>query len=85
MTVTEPVVASLLGVTVLGETLGADGPELIALAAAVVVVIVATAALARGEAASMAAGDERQLTVSSLPVAALDGASAVVAGATSLA
>ncbi len=55
MTVTEPVVASLLGVTVLGETLDADGPQLIALAAAVVVVIVATTALARGEAATMAA------------------------------
>jgi len=83
MTVTEPVVASLLGVTVLGETLGADGPELIALAVAVVVVIVATAALARGEAASMAACDERQLTGSGLPVAPLEGASAVSAGATS--
>jgi drug/metabolite transporter (DMT)-like permease len=83
MTVTEPVVASLLGVTVLGETLGADGPELVALAVAVGVVIVATAALARGEAASMAAGDERQLTGSRLPVAALDPAGAVVAGAPS--
>jgi hypothetical protein len=83
MTVTEPLVASLLGVTVLGETLGADGPELIVLAVAVVVLIVATAALARGEAASMAAGDERQLLGSRLPLAALDPASAVMAGATS--
>ncbi len=83
MTVTEPVVASLLGVTVLGETLGADGSELIALAAAVVVVIVATAALARGEAASMAAGEERQLTDSRSRVAELDPASPVVVGATS--
>ncbi len=69
MTVTEPVVASLLGVTVLGETLGADGPQLIALAAAVVVVIVATTALARGEAASMA-GDERRVTTGRIPVPA---------------
>jgi hypothetical protein len=83
MTVTEPVVASLLGVTVLGETLGADGPELIALAAAVVVVIVATAALARGEAASMAAGDERRITASRIPVTASDVGSPVVAAATS--
>jgi drug/metabolite transporter (DMT)-like permease len=83
MTVTEPVVASLLGVTVLGETLGADGPQLIGLAAAVAVVIVATTALARGEAASMAAVDERQLTGSPPPVAAWDTASQVMAGASS--
>jgi drug/metabolite transporter (DMT)-like permease len=83
MTVTEPVVASLLGVTVLGETLGASGPLLIALAAAVAVVIVATTALARGEAASMAAGDERYLTSSRAPVAAWDAPSKVMAGATS--
>lgn len=56
MTVAEPLVASLLGVTVLGETLGADGLELIGLVAAVAVVIVATTALARGEAATMATG-----------------------------
>jgi hypothetical protein len=62
MTVTEPLVASVLGVTVLGETLDADGPELIALVAAVAVVIVATTALARGQAASMAAGEDRQFT-----------------------
>ena len=83
MTVTEPVVASLLGVTVLGETLGANGPQLVALAAAVAVVIVATTALARGEAASMAAGDERQLTVGRPPGAKWDAPSKVMAGATS--
>jgi drug/metabolite transporter (DMT)-like permease len=79
MTVTEPVVASLLGVTVLGETLGADGPQLIALAAAVVVVIVATTALARGEAACMAAGDERRVTTGRIPVTAPELGSPVVA------
>jgi drug/metabolite transporter (DMT)-like permease len=57
MTVAEPLVASVLGVTVLGETLGAKGPAVIALVAAVVVVVVATTALARGEAASMSAAD----------------------------
>jgi drug/metabolite transporter (DMT)-like permease len=57
MTVTEPVVASLLGVLALGETLDADGPELLALVAAVVVIVIATMALARDEAASMAADD----------------------------
>jgi drug/metabolite transporter (DMT)-like permease len=81
MTVTEPVVASLLGVTVLGETLGAEGPRLIALAAAVVVVIVATAALARGEAASMSSGDARQFTEDRLPVADVDAAYPVAMGA----
>jgi drug/metabolite transporter (DMT)-like permease len=56
MTVAEPLVASLLGVTVLGETLGADGLEIIGLAAAVAVVVVATTALARGEAATVVSG-----------------------------
>ena len=73
MTVTEPVVASLLGVTVLGETLGADGPRFVALAAAVAVEIVATASLARGEAASRSAGDAMQFTEDRLPVAGVDG------------
>jgi drug/metabolite transporter (DMT)-like permease len=58
MTVTEPLVASLLGVTMLGESLGADGPEMVALVVAVAVVVVATTALARGEAATMAACEE---------------------------
>lgn len=57
MTVAEPLVASVLGVTVLGETLDAGVPEIIVLVAAVLVVVVATAALARGEAASMNATD----------------------------
>jgi drug/metabolite transporter (DMT)-like permease len=56
MTVAEPLVASLLGVAVLRETLDADGLEFVALATAVAVVVVATTALARGEAATMAAG-----------------------------
>jgi drug/metabolite transporter (DMT)-like permease len=56
MTVAEPLVASLLGVTVLGETLGADGLEMVGLAAAVAVVVVATTALARGEAATVVSG-----------------------------
>jgi drug/metabolite transporter (DMT)-like permease len=57
MTVTEPLVASLLGVTVLGETLGADGLEMVILVAAVALVVAATTALARGEAATMADGE----------------------------
>jgi drug/metabolite transporter (DMT)-like permease len=63
MTVAEPVVASLLGVTVLGETFGADGPQVLVLVASVAVVLVATAALARGEAASMAAAEEAAIPV----------------------
>ncbi|MGA8330350.1 MAG: DMT family transporter [Mycobacterium sp.] len=56
VTVAKPVVASLLGVVVLGETLSAGGPRLFALLAAAIVVVISTIALARGEAATMAAG-----------------------------
>lgn len=52
MTVAEPVVASVLGVVVLGESLRPDDAGWLALIAAVGVMVVATAALARGEAAS---------------------------------
>jgi drug/metabolite transporter (DMT)-like permease len=50
MTVTEPVVASVLGVVVLGETLRPGEAGWITLIGAVAVMMVATAALARGEA-----------------------------------
>jgi drug/metabolite transporter (DMT)-like permease len=63
VTVAKPVVASLLGVLVLGETLRADGPEVFVLIAAAVVVIVSTVGLARGEAASIAAGAGRDVIV----------------------
>ncbi|OBI07839.1 hypothetical protein A5714_21850 [Mycobacterium sp. E2462] len=53
MTVAKPVVAGLLGVVVLGETLNAAGPKAFLLVGAVAVVIVATVALARGEAATI--------------------------------
>jgi hypothetical protein len=56
VTVAKPVVASLLGVVVLGETLSASGPRLFTLLAAGIVVIISTIALARGEAATIAAG-----------------------------
>jgi len=54
MTVTEPIVASALGVVVLGETLrpGESGAAVLILA--IVVMVVATAALARGEAKTTA-------------------------------
>jgi drug/metabolite transporter (DMT)-like permease len=61
VTVTKPVVASVLGILVLHETLDADGAEAFALMASAVVVIVSTIALARGEAASMAAGAGRDV------------------------
>jgi drug/metabolite transporter (DMT)-like permease len=51
MTVTEPVVGSVLGVVVLGETLRPGDAGWLTLIAAVAVMIVATVALARGEAA----------------------------------
>ena len=53
MTVAKPVVAGLLGVLVLGETMNTSGPSAFVLIGAVVVVIVATIALARGEAATI--------------------------------
>jgi drug/metabolite transporter (DMT)-like permease len=70
MTMAKPVVAWILGITVLHETLRVDGPEVFALAAAVIVVIVATAALARGEAATMEAHAAAALTVDAQPVTA---------------
>jgi drug/metabolite transporter (DMT)-like permease len=58
MTVCKPVVAGVLGVTVLGETLSAEGPAAIVLVSTVALVIIATIALARGEAASIEAETE---------------------------
>ncbi|ORV98370.1 DMT family transporter [Mycobacterium kyorinense] len=59
ITVAKPVVASALGVIVLGESLRIDGAEGFVLTAAVAMVIIATVALARGEAATIAAGAGR--------------------------
>jgi drug/metabolite transporter (DMT)-like permease len=56
VTVAKPVVASMLGVVVLGETLNTSGPRMLMLLTAGVLVAVATIALARGEAATIAAG-----------------------------
>jgi drug/metabolite transporter (DMT)-like permease len=67
LTVAKPVVASILGVAVLGETLIADGIEWFGLAVAAVVVIAATVGLARGEAATMAAGAGRDRKLTDQP------------------
>jgi hypothetical protein len=64
VTVAKPVVASLLGILVLGETLNASGPRLLTLLAAGVLVVIATIALARGEAATIAAGAGKDVVVS---------------------
>ena len=50
ITVGEPVVAAALGATVLGETLGATGPERVLIGALVAVMVAATVALARSAA-----------------------------------
>jgi drug/metabolite transporter (DMT)-like permease len=63
VTVAKPVVASLLGVVVLGETLNAGGLRLFTLLAAAVVVVISTIALARGEAATMAAGTGHDVVI----------------------
>ncbi|HEX3283504.1 MAG TPA: DMT family transporter [Mycobacterium sp.] len=52
MTVAEPVVGSVLGIVVLGETLRPGDAGWLTLFVAVAVMVVATAALARGEAAT---------------------------------
>ncbi len=62
--VAKPIIGGVLGVVVLGETLIASGGEWFALAAAAALVIVATVGLARGEAATMAAGAGRDVKTS---------------------
>jgi hypothetical protein len=71
--VAKPVLGGVLGVIVLGETLRASGPEWFVLAAAAVLVIVATVGLARGEAATMAAGAGRDVTTTDEPKAVPQG------------
>ncbi|MEZ0367042.1 DMT family transporter [Mycobacterium sp. pUA109] len=69
MTVAKPMVAAALGVLLLGETIDAGGVENVAVAAGAVLIIVATAALARGEAATLAAnaeGSDKALAMASL-------------------
>jgi hypothetical protein len=68
--VAKPVVAGVLGITVLHETLNADGTGWFVLAVAAAAVIVATVGLARGEAATMAAGAGRDLRITDQPKAA---------------
>ncbi len=63
----KPVVGGVLGVTILGETVRADGTEWFVLAVAAAVVIVATVGLARGEAATMAAGAGRDVKTTDQP------------------
>ena len=55
MVVAKPLVATVLGVLLLNETIDAGGVEDVVVAMGVVVVVIATAALARGEAATIAA------------------------------
>jgi drug/metabolite transporter (DMT)-like permease len=57
MTVTEPVVGSVLGVVVLGEALRPGDAGWVTLVVAISVMVVATAALARGEAATVGADE----------------------------
>ncbi len=68
--VAKPVVAGILGIAVLGETLNADGTQWLLLAVAAAAVIAATVGLARGEAATMAAGAGRDLRIADQPKAA---------------
>ncbi|OBF83902.1 hypothetical protein A5791_25340 [Mycobacterium sp. 852002-51163_SCH5372311] len=83
MTVTKPVVAAVLGVTLLGEALTASGAEAFVLVAGVALVIIATVALARGEAATMVAeaGQDSEDATGSFGDAAVPGGEPVVEGA----
>ena len=65
--VAKPVVGGVLGITVLEETVRAGGTGWFVLAVAAVAVIVATVGLARGEAATMAAGEGRDLKITDRP------------------
>jgi drug/metabolite transporter (DMT)-like permease len=56
VTVAEPIVGSVLGITVLGETLNTNDVGLVALGLSVAVMIAATVALARSQAAGAPAG-----------------------------
>ena len=59
VTVSEPIVGSVLGVTVLGETLRTNNVGLVALGMSVAVMAAATVALARSQAAAASAIDQR--------------------------
>jgi drug/metabolite transporter (DMT)-like permease len=59
VTVAEPIVGSVLGVTVLGETLQTSNVGLVALGLSVAVMAAAAVALAHSQATSAGAGDEK--------------------------
>ena len=73
--VAKPLVGGVLGVTVLGETLHADGTGWVVLATGAALVMVATVALARGEAATVGAGAGRDVRVADRPRAPSPGLS----------
>lgn len=59
VTVTEPIVGAVLGVTVLGETLQTTGPRVAALTISVAVMVAATVALAHSQAAGNREAESR--------------------------
>jgi drug/metabolite transporter (DMT)-like permease len=59
VTVAEPIVGSVLGVTVLGETLSTNAVGMVALGVSVAVMVAATVALAHSQAAGAPAAEER--------------------------
>jgi len=74
--VAKPLVGGVLGVTVLGETLRADGTGWLVLAMGAALVMVATVALARGEAATVGAGAGRDVRIAERPAVPSPGVSA---------
>jgi hypothetical protein len=69
--VAKPLVGSILGIAVLGETLNTQGPMKVVLLAGVIVVVIATFALARGEAETMSTGVAEKLAKKALAKAAV--------------
>lgn len=69
ITVAKPLVATVLSVLLLNETINAGGLEDVVVAIGVVLIIIATTALARGEAATMAAAAGGRDTARPAPVA----------------
>jgi drug/metabolite transporter (DMT)-like permease len=58
VTISEPIVGSVLGITVLGETLNTNDIGLVAIAVSIAVMAAAVLALARSQAAATSANDE---------------------------
>jgi hypothetical protein len=60
VSVAEPIVGSVLGIVVLGETLNTNTTGMVTIGISVAVMVAATVALARSQAAAQPAGDPQR-------------------------